>query len=408
MRLLLLLLSLAAPLQAAELESLHKELADKKAALTADDVEGRHKLAKWCKLKKLRQSELRLYREIIKLAPADETAHKSLGHVLDGESWHESYDAMQIAKGRTRRLTEWVDATPEQKSAWKLVHDYRLTADEIAQLEAGQPLMAHARDDWHEVITREFVITSRLKPEETTELAALLEQAVRAWRADAGVEYDPVKAITLEVDILKTNADFVAMIESDIESFSDDMKKSQGFFDGRVCRLSYFHDWYRTRRVLLHEARHQFDGLVTQKLWNTPAWYKEGTAEYWSMHSWDGKKLEMGQLVPEVNYSLYFCGKLLKKKKIKGAEDTLNQNWWGEVDPEFYQNSWAFIYYLRNSDHKEGFSKFEQELQNGKLDSASKQLDAFKQHISADLKAFDKAYLKQLAEWAKQSPEQMR
>jgi hypothetical protein len=139
-----------------------------------------------------------------------------------------------------------------------------------------------------------------------------------------------------------------------------------------------------------------------------PAWYKEGTAEYWAMHEWDGKTLKMGALAADENYSLHFCGKLLKKKKIKGAEDTLNQDWWGVVEPEFYQNSWAFVYYLRNSDGKEGFKQFETELLSGGLDSQAKQLAAFKKHIGADLKAWDKAYLKQLEDWAKSSPEEMR
>jgi hypothetical protein len=402
-RFLICLLIVVAPLAATDVEALQKELAAKQAALAGDDVEGRHKLAAWCKLKKLRQSELRIYREIVKLAPADKAAREALGHVLDGETWHESFDAMQLAKGKVRRLTEWADAV----EGLKLHHDYRLTEDELAKLETGEPLQGHSRDDWHEVITREYRITSRLKPAETLELARVLEQAIRIWREDAGLPYNAVKAITLEIDILKTNKDFTDMMKADIETFSEDMYVSQGFFDGQACRLSYFHDWWRTRQIILHEGRHQFDLLVAGKLWQMPAWYKEGTAEYWAMHTWDGKKLEMGQLAPDDNYSLHFCGKLLKKKKIKGAEDTLNQDWWGVVEPEFYQNSWAFIYYLR-SEQADSFEKFEAELLEGTLDTQAKELEAFKRLISADLKAWDKAYLKQLEAWAKLSPENMR
>jgi hypothetical protein len=403
-RFLICLLIVVAPLAATDVEALQKELAAKQAALAGDDVEGRHKLAAWCKLKKLRQSELRIYREIVKLAPADEAAREALGHVLNGETWHESFDAMQLAKGKVRRLTEWADAV----EGLKLRHDYRLTEDELAKLETGEPLQGHAREDWHEVITREYRITSRLKPAETLELARVLEQAIRVWRDDASLPYEAAKSITLEIDILKTNKDFIDMMKADVETFSEDMYVSQGFFDGQACRLSYFHDWWRTRQIILHEGRHQFDLLVAGKLWQMPAWYKEGTAEYWAMHTWDGKKLEMGQLAPDENYSLHFCGKLLKKKKIKGAEDTLNQGWWGVVEPEFYQNSWAFIYYLRNSDSKEGFRKFEKELLAQGLDSQAKQLEAFKSHVNADLKAWDKGYWKQLAEWAAESPENMR
>lgn len=403
LRFALVFVLLAAPLAAADVEALQKELADKQAALAADDVEGRRKLAAWCKLKKLRQSELRIYREIVQLSPTDKPAHEALGHVLDGDAWHESFDAMQLAKGKVRRLTEWADAA----DGLKLHLDYRLTDEELAKLESGEALAAHAGDGWHEVITREYRITSRLKPAETLELAHMMEQAIRTWREDAGLAYDAVKAITLEVDILKTNKDFIDMMKADIETYSEDMYISQGFFDGQTCRLSYFHDWWRTRQIILHEGRHQFDLLVARKLWQMPAWYKEGTAEYWAMHEWDGKTLKMGQLAPNDNYSLHFCGRLLKKKKIKGAADTLNQDWWGVVEPEFYQNSWAFIYYLR-TEQSEAFKKFEEELLAGKLDTQAKCLEAFKKHTSADLKMWDKAYLKQLETWAKESPENMR
>lgn len=404
-RVFICLLLVAAPLVAADLEKLQRELAAKRAALAVDDVEGRHKLARWCKSKKMRQSELRLYSEILRLAPEDADAHEQLGHVKDGETWHETVEAMQLSKGRVRYLSEWADPI---EGEWELVHEYRLSAEQAAKLEKGDVLKAHSGDDWHEVISREFVITSRLKVRESLELARVLEQAVRIWREDAGLEFDPVKAITLKVEILKNNKAFVDMIESDIESFSDDMKKSQGFFDGQRCWLSYFHDWYRTRRVLLHEARHQFDMLVAQNLFNMPAWYKEGTAEYWSMHEWDGKTLKLGQLVPDVNYSLYFCGKLLRKRKIKGVEKTFEQGWWGEVDPEFYQNSWAFVYYLRHSDHADGFKKFESELKAGQLRDGGAQLSAFKKHVTEDFKTFDKGYLEQLEEWSELSPRKMR
>jgi hypothetical protein len=124
------------------------------------------------------------------------------------------------------------------------------------------------------------------------------------------------------------------------------------------------------------------------------------------MHTWDGKKLKMGQLAPDNNYSLHFCGKLLTKK-IRGAENTINQDWWGVVEAEFYQNSWAFLHYLR-TEQAESFKKFEAELLEAKLDTPAKGLEAFKRLISADLKAWDNAYLKQLETWAKQSPENMR
>lgn len=384
----------------AEFETKHK-------ALAAEDVEGRRSLAKWCLSQKLKQSARLYFSEIIKLAPDDKAAREGLGHVLEGATWYESDDARQTALGKTRRLTQWETIGEEQKAALKPLHEYWLSAEELAKLENGEALFAHTRKGEVEVLTRDYRITSALAKEKSLELAALIEQAARAWREAAKAPRDE-KSKTLRVQILKDNAAFVAMVKDDIESFDQELTKAQGFFDGQTCWLSYFDNWNTTERVLLHEARHQFDSLVTGKVIHMTSWYFEGTAEFYSMHSWDGKKLAMGGLVPEKNYSLFFCKKLLGQNKIKGAQKMLEDAPMERIEPSYYQNAWAFIYYLRNSGYAEGFAKWEAELLEGKYSAPKDQLEAFQKHVAPDLAKFDKEYKAQLKEWTKQCPKEWK
>ncbi|MBX3459405.1 MAG: DUF1570 domain-containing protein [Planctomycetes bacterium] len=392
---LLTLLLLALPLAAQDLDKLTREVNEKYAALAADDVAGRHELAKWCAARKMRRSETRLYREIIKLAPDDAVARKALGHVQDNGVWYESEDAVQHARGKTRLLQGWGDAADGLKPA----HDHWLTDEQLKQLEAGEALRAHKGRGWHEVLTREYRVYSELKESDTLDMARMLELAVRQWRAEIDKPYEAGKNWTLHVRILKSRDAYVAMIKDDIETFDQGLAKSHGFFDGRACWGGWFDSAYRTRRIFLHEARHQFDLLVAGTFRHMPAWYREGIAEFHSVHEWDGKALKMGVLNSKTNEHLHFLQRICKRKKLKGAEAQIQGGWEGDIDPEFYQQAWAFMYYLRTT-HAEGFAKFEAELLAGKLDDPAKRLEAFKKHVAEDPKAFDKGYLDQTTKWA--------
>ena len=407
---LTLIVALAAPVHGQFVPAkLAKELAAKRSALAKDDVEGRATVAKWCAGNKLRQTERQLYREILRIEPEHAGAHKALGHVQNDDEWYDNQVEMMQALGKTRRLTEWVEATAEEKATWTQHHGYWLIDDELEKLEAGEALQAHTLDGWTDVLTREYLIVSALKKKsKSVDLARLVEQAIRQWRTDAGLEPADGSRGPLKLKILKDYKAFQQMIKDDIEYYDQSLLKANGWYGGDYCYLSYFHDWYRTIRVLLHEARHQFDAEIWRKMGNMPGWYMEGIAEYYSMHKWDGKKLTMGELNPRVNYSLHFAGKLLKKGKIKGAEQHIRNPWMTAIEPAYYQNAWAFFYFLRNSDYTEGYAKWEKELLDGKMRGTKAQLAGFKKHISEDMKEFDQAYFKQLKKWVKKSPKRMR
>lgn len=409
MRLLVLCLCLLCAPLCAQVDVYKKraEFEQKRSALAADDIEGRRALAKWCLSQKLKQSARLCFSEIVKLAPDDKSAREALGHVFEGSTWYESDDARQLALGKTRRLAQWETLDDAQRAALKPLHDYALTAEELARLEKGEALLAHVRKGAIEVLTRDYRITSALAKEKTLELASLIEQAARAWR-DAAKKPRDEKSRTLRIAILKDNAAFVAMVKDDIESFDPELAKAQGFFDGQTCWLSYYDNWNTTERVLLHEARHQFDSIVKGKVIHMPSWYFEGTAEFYSMHTWDGRKLVMGGLVPEKNYSLFFCKKLLGQNKIRGAQKMLEDAPMERIEPSYYQNAWAFIYYLRNSSYAEGFAKWEGALLEGKYASAAEQLEGFMEHVAPDLARFDKDYKAQLKEWTKLCPKEWK
>jgi hypothetical protein len=405
---LLVFLALCAPLCAQE--SLAKKLSEfetRYRALAADDAEGRRALARWCAAQKLRARSQRMWREVVKLAPDDKAAREALGHVGDGGKWYESTDAVQLALGKTRRLSEWAALDDSQKSGLTQRHEYWLTQDELARLDNGEALLAHTRKGECEVLTREYRIVSALAQPKTLELGCLIEQAVRQWRGAAGKAYDSGKPASLRIVILKDNAAFVQMIRDDVESYDQGLVKAQGFYDGAACWMSYFDNWFQTIHVLLHEARHQFDSEVSGAV-NVPGWYWEGIAEYFGTHSWDGKTLKMGELAPSRNYSLFFCNKLIGQRKHKGAREMIENPWPSGVDPAFYQNAWGFLYFLKNSSYSEGYAKWEQDLLAGKLESPAAQLEAFKKHVAEDLDKFDKDYRAQIKEWARQCPKEWK
>ncbi len=62
---------------------------------------------------------------------------------------------------------------------------------------------------------------------------------------------------------------------------------------------------YYTRHLLLHEATHQFHAANTPSLKLPRAfWYREGIAEYFAMHNWDGQRLRTG-VVPAISIEDY-------------------------------------------------------------------------------------------------------
>lgn len=62
---------------------------------------------------------------------------------------------------------------------------------------------------------------------------------------------------------------------------------------------------YYTRQLILHEAAHQFHAACTpSKRLPEAFWYREGIAEYYGMHNWDGQRLATG-VVPAISIEDY-------------------------------------------------------------------------------------------------------
>ena len=75
---------------------------------------------------------------------------------------------------------------------------------------------------------------------------------------------------------------------------------------------------YFTRHLILHEATHQFQALLrTDPVLPRVPWYIEGLAEYFGMHNWDGRRLEVG-IVPAITLEDY-PAKALKQWEACGG-----------------------------------------------------------------------------------------
>ncbi|MEK7486606.1 MAG: hypothetical protein AABZ60_19975 [Planctomycetota bacterium] len=253
-------------------------------------------------------------------------------------------------------------------------------------------------------LTQHYRLWSTLKSKDTLELGKLIEQAIRIWRQEAIPVEETPDPETLHLRILKNHSAFLEMVEDDIETFPDYLKKAHGYFDGKECILSYFHDAYRTRQILLHEGRHQYDALISKTYFWLPKWYSEGSAEYYAHHLWQKQKLSMGQLNPEENYSLYFVRKWLSQNKIRKVEDFLLHPEQNEVDASWYHNVWALVYYLKKSSYNTGFKQWEEALQTGKMLEAESQYQQFLEKVAPNLKIFNQHYKQQLEIWSKLAP----
>jgi len=102
---------------------------------------------------------------------------------------------------------------------------------------------------------------------------------------------------------------------------------------------------YATRHLLLHEATHQFHHLaVTGNQPPSGFWYVEGLAEYFAMHNWDGKTLQVG-VIPAITLEDYPAQALQEVTKRNGDLQGLIQGTWGNR-PE----GWSLIHYLVNNE----------------------------------------------------------
>ncbi len=103
----------------------------------------------------------------------------------------------------------------------------------------------------------------------------------------------------LRVEVYATRERWVAALRADGQTVPTD---SGGLYSPET-RKAYLYlqpSEYSTRHLLLHEAAHQFHYLASTGN-RSPAdpWYTEGLAEYFAMHSWDGKTLKTG-VVPAI------------------------------------------------------------------------------------------------------------
>lgn len=388
------------------LGTLYQELQEKLAQVDDKNIPHYEQIAEWCSQNGLKQSEKKIYQKILEQDPSHTKAHQKLGHFFDKEQWYLTEDAMMEAKGKRRGLTQWIDAH-QINSSWHFHHHYWLTANEYKKIQNGEVLVGHRSEHLLEVLSREYLIQSKLDRQQTLELAKIIEQAIRFWREESNLPYQIKTAKTLQIHLLKNHQAFQKMVDSDRERFSPELKKAHGYFDGQVCHLAYFHDRYRTQYILIHEGRHQYDDLVVEKFYRMPKWYSEGLAEYYSQHKWEKGNLKMGGLYPEKNYSLFFLKKLWQQKKILTIQEVLQKPNYSEINPAWYQNIWGILYYLK-TEKKQNFAQWESDLLAGKLTDATSQMEAFQHYVAPNLEQFQRDYQEQLEKWIQLSPKNIR
>lgn len=123
---------------------------------------------------------------------------------------------------------------------------------------------------------------------------------------------------------------------------------------------------YSTRKLVLHEATHQFHWLAaTGNAAPSATWYIEGLAEYFGMHNWDGKSLQTG-VVPAITLEDYPA---TAWKKYQAAGENMRALCDSADRPE----AWALVRFLLET-HPDQFRRL-----GARLDRQEDALDAWKQ-----------------------------
>ena len=107
----------------------------------------------------------------------------------------------------------------------------------------------------------------------------------------------------LELELYADAAQFKAALQDDGQPFL-----GGGGYYALGRRKAYLYvqpSEHFTRQLVLHEATHQFHfQVVAPRMHSGSGWYKEGLAEYFGMHTWDGKTLRTG-VVPAISLEDY-------------------------------------------------------------------------------------------------------
>jgi hypothetical protein len=140
-----------------------------------------------------------------------------------------------------------------------------------------------------------------------------------------------------------------------------DENKSGGFysFKTKIVYLYQQPSAFYTRQLLLHESTHQFHHHLTSDAALNCFWYHEGLAEYFGMHNWDGKALQVG-VVPALTLEDY------PAKALAALAET-ERNFTGIVSARGkveYAVAWSLVHFLLNR-QPERFRKLAARLDRG-------------------------------------------
>jgi hypothetical protein len=200
---------------------------------------------------------------------------------------------------------------------------------------ANQPADEPAGEARAELRTEHYDLT--VEGLDANDTGAMLEQLHARLRDYFGI----APAGRLAVSVYATQARWAAELRKDRQL----VPPAAGGYYAPFTRKAYL--WlqpsaYSTRQLILHEATHQFHFLVaTGNLSPSAVWYTEGLAEYFGMHNWDGKRLEVG-VIPAITLEDYPAAAL---KSFEAAGSDLERMLPQAARPE----SWALVHFLLNN-----------------------------------------------------------
>lgn len=179
------------------------------------------------------------------------------------------------------------------------------------------------------------------------EVGAILEQAYEAMTRFFGAE----PRERLQVKILSSQDRYRAALAAD--GLLEDRNRDASGTYALKNRTVYM--WVQrnpevARSTLLHECAHQFHYLTcTGNTRPRSSWYVEGVAEYFAMHRWDGKALEIAKN-PDIGARDWPALALRNFAEKRGANLRAIAGSTDPVLPDQYAVAWSLITFLRQED----------------------------------------------------------
>lgn len=318
----------------------------------------------------------------------EEKENLTKGLVRFGQEWVTAADKKMLEKGLIKIAGKWLP----KDEAELVARGYRKWQGKwVSQKE-----YLELRSKWDNAIEQEtahYSIKTNVSEEVAKELGSVLEVAYEELKKFYGAEPDLPKGQKMTLYAFKSFEDYRKYC---VENKAEDHLNAAGFARSDSNVVVGYDKMQNTQmllRTMVHEAAHLYYFRV--RPWGrAPSWYAEGMATYFEGFAW---KENRWQFDFRNNTRTHFVkkaqreGKLLPWEQFFEGEalNLINED--SEKSLTFYAQSWAMLYYLKNTSNKayqDRFAEYCQYIDKGQPKSFQEILGPLYEKFRQDWEAF--------------------